>query len=74
MKGFADFCSYLERKIEEEPERFPVALKSYSIQSLTTENIQAFIQDYSKTVIAMSNQMAMCYLQIYHEWLSEQLS
>lgn len=74
MKNFDDYCNYLSQKIKDEPERFPIMQKSYVIDKLTPENIQAFMQNYSEEVLTMASQMAMCYLQTYHEWLSEQLS
>lgn len=73
VKDFQDYCSYLLEKTVTEPASVPAMAKIYTVDSLTPENLQALMQNYSEEILAAAGGLAMYYLRIYHEWLEQQL-
>lgn len=71
MKEFNDFLVYLKQESTKEPD-FPVFAKTYMLDSMTPENLTAFMAQYSEDILRAANVLTMYYLKAYHEWLSEQ--
>lgn len=73
MKDFQDYCNYLLKKTVAEPDSVPAMAKIYTVDSLTPENLQALMQNYSEEILTAAGGLAMYYLRIYHEWFEQQL-